>query len=228
MKTKFIFPLFMILLPSFFTTALKAQDSKAQGILISAYQNYRSYENIKIQFVSTTDNPSRNFHQSFEGVAFVKGLNHVIQLEDKEIISDGKTIWTYQKNSKKLFISNYNPEDHRITPDEVFREDFLRQGLVYKYINKETPQGGAPAPAIRPEHIIEFIPKRNDRNYLKFRLYIDETSKLLNHWKVFLKNGSTTDYQMRISPNQELKDSFFKYYSGRYPSGTQIVDLRRK
>ncbi|MEO1653678.1 MAG: hypothetical protein AAFU64_09045, partial [Bacteroidota bacterium] len=158
---------FLILVMLFFPKKeAQAQDAKAQNILISAYQNYRNYENIKIQFVSTTDNPSRNLHQSFKGVAYVKGLNHVIQLEDKEIISDGKTIWTYQKNSHKLFISNYNPQDHKITPDEVFREDFLRQGLVYKYLNKESGSGGAPAPAIRPEHVIEFIPKRNDRNYL--------------------------------------------------------------
>ena len=203
-------------------------DPKAQSILFGAYQKYKTYQNIKINFTTVTENKSRGLYKTQTGVAYVKDMNHVIELKDREIISDGRTIWTFVKSSKKVFISNYDPNDGKITPDEIFREDFLRRGLTYTYIesdNQESP--GGMLPTIRSEDIIEFSPKQSDRNYLKFRLFIDRESHLINHWKVFLKNGSTIDYQMNITPNNQIPDSFFNYSAHRFPASSEVVDLRR-
>ena len=203
-------------------------DPKAQSILFGAYQKYKTYQNIKINFTTITEHKSRGVYQTQTGVAYVKGMNHVIELNDRDIISDGRTIWTHMKNAKKVFISNYNPNDGKITPDEVFREDFLSRGLTYTYIEQDEQESpGSMLPTVRSEDIIEFLPRESKRNYLKFRLFIDRSTHLVNHWKVFMKNGSTIDYQMNITPNNQIPDSFFKYSAHRFPASAQVVDLRK-
>ncbi|MDX2303507.1 MAG: outer membrane lipoprotein carrier protein LolA [Microscillaceae bacterium] len=208
--------------------AYSQHDSQAQTILFTAYKKYKTYQNIKINFVSITENKSTGLNQNLEGIAYVKGLHHVIELPDREIISDGHTIWTYMKASQQLFISNYDPSDGKITPDEIFREDFLSKGLRYTYIDQdsEESQGGL-MPAVRAEDVIEFSPTQPNRNYLNFRLFIDRETHLINHWKVFMKNGSTIDYQLNITPDVEISHNFFKYTPHRFSGVKEVIDLRK-
>ncbi len=230
-QTHFKRPLWLLLSFLFaFPSLLSAQDeAQAKMILYDALQRYKNYRNIKIDFTVLEDNPSRNLHRTRKGTAYIQGSQHVLQINSREITSDGRTIWTYAEKTQKIYISDYDPNDGKITPDEVFREDFLKKDLYYRYIkNPSDDRSTAPEPSRRSEEVIELIPKGPDKNYLKFRVYVDTHTKLLNHWKVYMKNGSTIDYQINMQPNVALNPSFFRYSRGKYPSQAQVVDLRRK
>ncbi len=212
-----------------FTCSLPAHcqtDAKAQTILFGAYQKYKTYQNIKIDFVYKSENAEYKLDQQYTATGCVQGLRHKITYPDREVLTDGKSIWTYHKNRKTVIISTYDPKDGLLTPDEVFREDFLSSGLMYKYVgeNKDAVKAGTEKPA----DIIEFAPKEHSRQYMKFRIWINKETSLMDSWRIWLRNGTYTTYTVTITPDVKLEPKFFDFDTSKLPKDVKIVDSRKK
>src|SRR4051812_32249361 len=79
-------------------------DVKAKAILADVSRKYRSYDIIKTDFTYTLENPQANTKESQTGTIYVKSKTnkYKIILKGQELISDGKSQWTYLKADKEV------------------------------------------------------------------------------------------------------------------------------
>jgi len=200
-------------------------DPEASQVLFASYNRYKTFQNVKIQFTQRTVNKSRNLDKKFNGTAYVKGKQHRIELPGQKVISDGTNIWTYRSKQKKVFIKTYDPDDPSLTPDKIFREDFLTRGLIFnKLIKNANDPSSDVSEKPQNEDIVEIVPTNKRRAYSKFHLYINRSNKLVSKWVVFMKNGSTITYKVQLFPNSYIPS---KHFEAKFPRGTKVVDLRR-
>lgn len=222
---KYLAQLLAVILLYFPQISFAQHNPEASQVLFESYNRYKTFQNVKIQFSQRTVNPSRNLDKTVNGTAYVKGKKHRIELPGQEIVSDGDNIWTYRKSQKKVFVKTYDPEDASLTPDKIFREDFLTRGLIFNKLIKNTndPSNDV-SEQPKNENIVEIIPTNKRRAYTKFLLYINRSNKLVSKWVVFMKNGSTITYDVQLFPNSYIKSSDFE---PNFPQGVKVVDLRR-
>ncbi|TAE76238.1 MAG: hypothetical protein EAZ85_00500 [Bacteroidetes bacterium] len=224
MKYLLIFSLFFVC----FNVQIFAQnDLKAQEILFEAYQKYKTYKNIRISFNTKVTNFETNKTFAYDAKGFIEGVKYFIEYPEETTMSDGKSIWNYPKSKKNVKIIDYNPNDGMLTPDEIFREDFLKSGLTYKYIKSETQQGDLTG---KPKvlDVIDFFPKENTRKYSSFRVWIDSNTKLITSWQVNLRNNSQIFYTIKLTPNDKIIGTPFYFDKTKFPKDVKIIDLRKK
>ncbi|HAH57210.1 MAG TPA: gliding motility protein, partial [Bacteroidales bacterium] len=81
---------------------------KAQTILDEVSARTKSYKTIRIEFEYTMVNKAQNINDSFKGVLISKGDRYKLTFSGQDIISDGKTSWTYLKDANEVQINTAN------------------------------------------------------------------------------------------------------------------------
>ncbi len=224
MKYLLIFSVFFM----YFNTYIVAQnDLKAKGILMEAYQKYKTYKNVRIIFNTKITNIETNKTTSYDAKGYIEGVKYFIEYPEETTFSDGKSIWNYPKSKKTVKIIDYNPNDGMLTPDEIFREDFMKSGLTYTYLKSETQQGDLTGKA-KTLDVIDFFPKENNRKYTSFRVWIDSNTKLITSWYVNMRNNSQITYTIKLIPNDKITGTPFYFDKTKFPKDVKIIDVRKK
>ena len=99
-----------------------------------------------------------------KGQILVKGQKYRLDIADYEIISDGETIWTYEKESNTCYVDyKEDIEDETFSPSEMFtiwEKDFKHEYkstekvdgrdnyVIYLYPND---------PSDKPYHTLQFV-----------------------------------------------------------------------
>ncbi len=205
-----------------FNTCLLAQtDAKAKAILAGVSKKFKSYDVISAGFTITAESPQTKTKQTQSGTVFVRSkLNKFkVSLPQQEIISDGKTFWTYLKEDKEVQIAsvvNDDDDDNVLNPAKIFT--LYEKGFKYVYTG-EVKQNG------KIYQQIELAPT-STRSYSKVKLLIDKLKKQLAVATIFDKNGSKYTYAITsFNPNVKASESTFTFNKANYP-GVEVVDLR--
>ncbi len=209
--------------------ATQAQsDSKAQMILLDAYQKFQGLNSMKLTFTTVSKSSSQSAIKSKRGTCYIKGEQHVVELPDRKIISDGNTTWTYMRSQKKMYVRNFDPNEVSLNPDVIFRPDFLMKGFVYKYVTNPGKERSYTASySSRREDTIDLIPEKEKKDFSKIRVFVDQQTKQINRWKVYQKDGKIVDYELNIIPNYALASNFFESSKSNLPKGVQVIDMRK-
>lgn len=202
------------------STAANAQtDAKAKTILAQVSQKYRSYNIIKADFILTIDNPAAKIKQTQAGSVFVKSKTnkYKMSIKDQELISDGKTQWTYQKQDKEVQVSDVDNSQNSINPAQIFT--IYERGFKYLYIGDGKINN-------RPTYTIDISPEDTKRSFFKVRLSIDKGNKTISNAIIFDKSGARYTYLIKtFTPNVKVAESIFTFNPKNYP-GVEVVDLR--
>src|ERR1700748_3829377 len=114
MKKLFLFSIMMLATAGYL---FAQKDADAKAILAKVSATYKAYDVVKTDFVFALDNPQAGIKESRNGTLVAKSKTnkfHVTifdneggkQTEQQEIISDGKTQWTYMKKDKEVQVNN--------------------------------------------------------------------------------------------------------------------------
>jgi outer membrane lipoprotein carrier protein len=211
------FSLFMI-----FSGTLSAQnDPKAKGILDEVSKKTKTYKTISASFaLSITDKDKKNTDKQ-EGNLMVKGSKYKVEIAGQTIISDGKTVWTYLKESNEVQINNAeaNEDNDKITPTNIFT--IYEKGFKYEFVKEETTKSGA---VIQQIKLFPLDPKK--KNYHTAIISIDKAKKQITSMQVMMKDGSTSLYTVKkFTTNTEIADGVFTFDKAKYPK-VEVVDLR--
>ena len=192
-------------------------DKQAEDILKSVSARYKSFTSVKADFTYTSENPKDNSKESQTGSISIKGEKYVLEIKGQEVMSDGKTIWTYLKESNEVQISEPSKNTDAVTPSNIFT--MYEKGFDFKFIEEKTENG-------KQVQIIDIKPQDAKKNYFKIRLTIDKSEKMVNNTMVFDKSGSHYIYSVKqFTPNPVLSDALFTFDKTKHP-GVEIVDLR--
>ena len=146
----------------------------------------------------------------------MKGSKYRISVTGQEILSDGSTIWTFDKADNSVTISKLDPSANSLTPQKLF-SNFYDKDFLYK-LNGDVKLNG------KSLKEIELTPIDKTKPFFKVLVYIDKSS--INTTKIFEKNGNRYTYSTNaLTPNTVIADAMFGFDAKKYP-GVDIVDLR--
>jgi outer membrane lipoprotein-sorting protein len=219
---------FLILLT--IVSVSKAQtDPKAKAILSAVSKKYKSFSAIQSGFSYTMDSPQENikgFKQSGTIIASPTTNKFRISIYatsggkksiTQEIISDGKTQWTYQKKENEVQVNDADNSSQSLNPAQIFT--IYEKGYKYLFSGEVKQQG-----VIYQQ--IELTPTDSKKPFFKIRLLVNKTKSAIYSAAVFDKNGSRYTYVLN-TPATDYKgtDSIFGFNKKNYP-GVEVVDLR--
>lgn len=210
----FIFILFLI----FATIGANAQvDKKAQTLLNELSTKYKKYKSIKAQFAYTLESKATNVKQTQKGVLHLKGNKFKVDIANKEITCDSKTVWTYSAKDNEVQINNYNPNENGFNPAQIFT--MYEKGFIYKYIEEKLENGKSIAQ-------IELTPTDKNKKFFKIKLFIDKIGKQIVRSVVYDKKGNVYTYEVQtFQADITVNDTFFTFEPANHPN-CEVNDLR--
>jgi outer membrane lipoprotein-sorting protein len=225
MKTTLLYILLIITttLPTF-----AQKDAQAKAILNPISQKYRSYTAIKSDFTFTLDNAQQNMKATQNGTLTVEPKSNKYKITlyaqnaakpdvEQEIISDGKSQWTYNKQDKEVQLSNADHSSASFNPAQLFT--MYEHGYKYLYTG-EVKEGG------KTYQVIDLTPEDDKITFFKIRLTIDKLKKIIYSALIFDKNGSKYTYVLKtLTPNPPVATDTFTFDAKAHP-GVEVVDLR--
>jgi outer membrane lipoprotein-sorting protein len=220
--------LFSILL--LITTYKFAQkDAAAKAILTKVSEKYRLYDAVKTDFDFTLDNQQAKIKETRNGSLIARSKTNKFKVTiyaagpsskadvEQEMISDGKTQWTYLKKDNEVQINNADNSGEGLNPAQVFT--IYEHGYKYIY-NGKTKVGG------KVYEEIDLTPEDIKKSFFKVRLLIDKVKNQIYSALIFDKNGNRYTYTLRsFVPNPQVPDNTFTF-DPKAHKGVEVVDLR--
>ncbi|MBA3647628.1 MAG: outer membrane lipoprotein carrier protein LolA [Chitinophagales bacterium] len=204
----------------FITTFSFAQkkDKKAQEILDGVSAKYKSYKSVQADFVLKAEAAQTNMTDQQAGTLYVRGDKYKIELKDQDIISDGKTMWTYVRKANEVQVNSVDPGDEEtMTPNQIFT--IYEKNFLYAYIEDQKVNG-------KTLQIIDLTPNDKSKPYSKIRLAIDQASKTIQSAALFNRNGNRYTYEIKkFTADPAISDDLFTFNKANYP-GVEVNDLR--
>ncbi|WEK18160.1 MAG: outer membrane lipoprotein carrier protein LolA [Candidatus Pedobacter colombiensis] len=194
-------------------------DAKAKIILNEVSKKYRSYDVVKADFTLIINNQQANAKDTQEGTLYVKANanKYKVNMTTQDMISDGKTLWTYLKEEKEVQVTNVNHSDDALNPAKIFT--IYEKGFKYLYT-------GDNKIGTKVYQMIDLTPTDINKSYFKIRLSIDKAAKQIASALILEKNGNRYTYNVKtFVANVKVPESTFTFDAKKYP-GVEVVDLR--
>ena len=188
-------------------------DKKATAILDEVSAKTKLYKTIKIDFTYAMDNAKEKIHDKFKGTLISKGDKYKLTAAGQDVISDGKTMWTYLKDANEVQINNAGEDDDSFTPTK------LLSGYGKDYKSKFIEEKGN-------NQVIELYPLKKGKTFTKVQLSIDKSKKQISKFIIYDRNGSTFSYIVdKFVSDQPIADNVFTFNKADHP-GVEINDMR--
>jgi outer membrane lipoprotein-sorting protein len=225
MKKLFLFSAIMLLTAGYL---FAQKDADAKAILNKVSANYKLYDIVKTDFIFALDNPQAGIKDTQNGTLIAKSKTNKFrvtifgpesgkQVVQQEIISDGKTQWTYLKKDKEVQVNNVDLSGEGLNPAQVFT--MYEHGYKYLYTG-EIKIGG------KVYQQVDLTPEDDKKSFFKVRLTIDKVKKQIYSALIFDKNGNHYTYTLKsFTPNVKVPDNTFTFDPKAHP-GVELVDLR--
>jgi len=194
------------------------KDKKAEDILNGVSKKYKSYKSVKATFVITMENGKDKSKDVQKGTICLKGSKYKLDVAGQDVISDGKTRWTYVKDANEVQIDNQKTDENAITPSNIFT--MYEKGFLFKFMGEQNEKG-------MTYQLVELIPvDPKKKNVFKVKLTINKNDKFIVSAKLFDKNGGVQAISVdKMMPDACPDDSIYSFNSQKYP-GAEIIDLR--
>ena len=226
MKKLLIFSILTMLSISY---SFAQKDADAKAILSKVSAKYKTYDAVKTDFVFTLDNQQAGVKETQSGTLVARSKSNKFKVTlyspqaagkpdvAQEIISDGKTQWTYLKKDNEVQVNNVDNGGEGLNPAKIFT--IYEHGYKYIYTGEKKISG-----TIYQE--IDLTPEDDKKSFFKVRLEIDKAKKQIYSALIFDKNGNRYTYVLKsFIPNATVADNIFTF-DPKAHKGVEVVDLR--
>ncbi len=178
----------------------------SKSVIEKVQTKFNSLNNFQSEFIQTSNNKIGLKGKFY----FRKKNNYRIELKNNTIISDGTTIWNYDKKRNRVIISNI--------------EDDPLAFSLREYLFNYPPKCNITESAVNTNHkVITLKPKTNDLNFKEAKIWVTK-DYLVEKIKVEDFNGSSFSFKFgNIQINKKLNSKLFQFSNNM---DTKIIDLR--
>ena len=206
MKTRNIIACFFLL---FVTQAVTAQNN-AEALIRLMVNQMKSHKNVELDYKYQigTEGLSTDAQQ---GKAWLQGEAYKVEMVEQQIISDGKTIWTYLVDEEEVMVSNAT-EGEDNTPLKLLTS--LDENYAATLTGMDA-KGNATIELASPKGQYRRITLRANPNKLAISsmdVYMEDGTKLI-----------LTIDEMKF--DQNLDDKFFTFDTKKHPN-VDVIDMR--
>ncbi|HIE15821.1 MAG TPA: outer membrane lipoprotein carrier protein LolA [Bacteroidales bacterium] len=215
MKKYFYLSLIFLLL---FNTSYGQNDSKAVEILDKVSAHMKTFNAIYAEFLFILENNQENITDKRLGKIWIKADKYKIDMMGTKTFFDGKTQWTYLKESNEVNITRpEDDDDESINPAKIF--DIYREGFKLRYVAQKFED-------TRALYIIDLYPTDKSKPFSRITLKIDKDKNELYMFKRFDKDGNYYTIKIgKLSEGKNITDAMFVFNKAKYP-GVEVIDLR--
>ncbi len=199
---------------------LKAQENSKE-ILDKVSDQAKSYASIKADFSYTIFNRAADISEEQAGSLIMEGDKFKLSVADREIISDGETVWIFSIEGNSVTImtqEDFNEEEQDLNPKTIFNK--YENGFDHKFIEESKSDGKA-------VYVLELIPQE-EADYKNVRLEIEKSTYHIYKSITYPteKDGSVfTLFVSKFQPNIEVADGIFTFTPEDYED-IEVVDYR--
>ncbi|MGF1565568.1 MAG: outer membrane lipoprotein carrier protein LolA [Flavobacteriales bacterium] len=197
--------------------AVKAQTS--DKILTELSNKAKNYTTVYVEYSSQLIDKVNAVDVKQSGKVYVKGEKYYVELGDYTMISDGQSVWTYEKAANDCYIDYLEDvADGALSPSKMFT--IWEEGFKHEF-KSEVKEGA------QTLFWINLYPTNpSEKNYHTIQLYVDKAKMEVVKFIVKGREGSDIVYKLdKFTPNQAITDAQFKFDSKKFP-GVNIIDNR--
>ncbi|MFN8699671.1 MAG: LolA family protein [Flavobacteriales bacterium] len=212
------FSLILAVTAIFLVHSSNAQTSKE--VLDKLSLKAKSWKTISADFTSNLVDQKANINRKQDGSIKVKGQKYFLNLPDYVIISDGKTLWSYDKKGNVVTVDDLaDVQDSSFDPSEMFT--IWEKDFRHEMKNANAQVNGATA------HEIALYPNNpKDKPYHTILMYVDKAKMEVVKIVVKTRENSEITYSVRnFKTGTEFPDTDFTFNKSKYP-GVELVDNR--
>jgi chaperone LolA len=216
---------FLTLFLAFGVVAAMAQDKnptkndpEAKKILDGVSAKFKTYTAPQATFTYKVENSQGKALSTKKGTVTMKGNKYKVTMDGMVIISDGKTVWNYDKASNEVTVNNVDASGSAMTPQKLLT-NFYDKDFFYKY-NGEKKEGK------KAYQEIELTPSDKNKPFHKVYLLVDKSTNTISSAKFLEKSGGKYTYSINtMKASVTVNDKDFSFDKAKYP-GVEVVDLR--
>ena len=191
----------------------QGKDPKAIALLEEVSAKAKACKSIKVDFAFVMENAKAKINEEKTGTLLVSGDKYKMTAAGQTVICDGKTIWTYIKESNEVQVNSLDAKDDALTPSKLLTS--YNSNYKSKIIKSQDP-------AIES---VELIPT-SGKNFTKAILGIDKARKQVASFKIFDKSGNTFTYKIKTyQTDQPVSNVDFNFDTKKFP-GVEVIDMR--
>ena len=191
----------------------QGKDTKASTLLDEVSAKAKSYKSIKVDFSYTMENTKAKNNEEKTGTLLVSGDKYKMSAAGQTVICDGKTIWTYIKESNEVQINTLENKDDALTPSKLLTS--YNANYKSKIIKSTDPAA----------ETVELIPNTS-KNFTKAILGIDKAKKQVKSFTLYDKGGNTFTYKIKTYlTDSPVTDADFTFDTKKFP-GVEVIDMR--
>ncbi len=188
MKTRYLLFVPLLLLPLMVALAIDARE-----IIENVQERYEDISDATITFSQSVRFKVSKAEQSVEGTLyFKKPGKYRIETEERTVVTDGKTSWSWNPRNRQLIVDNYREETHALSPEQLllnYPKDY------YSTLIGEEALGGSSA------YVLKLTPKEDNAFATAMKIWVSK-DWLIRQVEITDVNGAVTTY--RIKKIQEL------------------------
>jgi outer membrane lipoprotein-sorting protein len=196
-----------------------ASAQSSEKILNELSSKAKKYNTVYAEYASQLIDKANDVDIRQTGKVYVKGEKYNLELGDYTMVSDGESVWTYEKAANDCYVDYLEDvADGALSPSRMFT--IWEEGFKHEFKN-EVKEGGKTL-----YHINLFPTNPGDKNYHTIQLFIDKEKMEVVRFVVKGREGSDVIYTIeKFSPNKEMGDELFKFNPRKFP-GVNIIDNR--
>jgi len=200
----------LVLLPLSIAFSIDARE-----IIENVQEQYDDLKDVTITFRQTVRFKVSRAEQATSGTLYFKKPNkYRIETEDRTIVTDGKTSWSYNQKNRQVLIDTYKPEAHALSPERLllqYPKDFYSTLVGEEQLGK-----------LRC-HVLKLTPKEDNSFATALKIWVSK-DWYIRKVEVTDINGAVTTYLIEsLVADQKLADGRFEFEA---PEKAEVIDLR--
>lgn len=203
---------YFVLLP-LIVFQLNTYTVDAEKIVDEVQKKYKAFENFIVQFTQEIQSTALEGKQIIKAkLTYARENKYRLEYKNQLVMSDGKTIYNYSKNLKRVVITNF--EENFFSPQYLILNLPKDSRIEYKGEEKSGKE---------TLKIISFVPTRVNSQFKSFTIWVDNNFLIK---KIETEDWAQNKYTINIqyfTPNTQIDPSTFKF---NIPAGVKVVDLR--
>ena len=187
-------------------------QTMANELVKKTIDKINKHKNVEFVFDYDMSNETIAVTESASGKAYMQGEAYKLEVEGQNIISDGKTLWTYLPESEEVMVSDPSDDENFITPIKLLTA--YDKDYTMKYA-KSTENG---------IKVIEMSNPKGEFN--KITMKINEAK--LEIVSATISNRSGDAFTIKIKKtvfDQNLDAKFFTFDEKAHPK-VDVIDMR--
>jgi len=193
-----------------------AADSPEE-ILAHVRRKYQEVKDAELSFTRRTRLSVAKIEQNATGSLLLKkGHKYRIEMDDRTVVTDGTTVWSYSKANNQVTVDAYRPDERALTPERILAG--APGDFAASLLGREKLDGIEMV-------VLKLVPRGEERSAVTaLKLWIDPEDWLVRKAELAESSGKETTYTVNsYSINSGIPDSRFTFTA---QEGTDVIDLR--